>query len=274
MAFIDVSKHTLSELVSLEGRVAVVTGAAKGIGQAIALRLAEAGATVMLADKDATVARVVETIRVRNQRAESLVVDTRNSAEVNKLAQQTSERFDSLDIWVNDAGIYPMKPAIDITDADWAEVIDTNLTGMFYGARAAAKQMIASRKAGVIVNIASSLGYHGVKNQASYVASKFAVRGLTAALAMEWAGHGIRVLAVGPGFTDTPGMKAAAQDLGAIAPKGDAFAAYAATNPSRRLGTPDDIARTVLFAVSDLAIFYTGSTILADGGEVAAGGAA
>jgi NAD(P)-dependent dehydrogenase (short-subunit alcohol dehydrogenase family) len=126
-------------------------------------------------------------------------------------------------------------------------------------------------RGGVIVMIASSLGYHGVKRQASYVATKFGVRGLVAALAMEWAERGIRVLAVAPGMIDVPSMRHAAADMKAPV---DPFTAYAANIPAGRAGVPDDIARAVVFAVSDAASYATGSTLLIDGGEVAAGGAA
>lgn len=133
--------------------------------------------------------------------------------------------------------------------------------------------MQATGRGGVIVNLASSLGYHGVQEQASYVASKFGVRGLTAALAVEWGALGIRVLAIGPGYTDTPGMAAARLQFDALAPGHDAPAAYARSSPAGRMGTADDVARAVVFAVSDAAQYMTGSTLLVDGGEVAAGGA-
>jgi NAD(P)-dependent dehydrogenase (short-subunit alcohol dehydrogenase family) len=158
---------------------------------------------------------------------------------------------------------------LDITPADWEKVIGLNLGGMFFGAQAAARRMEAA--GGVIVMIASSLGYHGVKQRASYVASKFGVRGLVAALALEWAERGIRVLAVAPGMIDVPSMRKAADDMHAPT---DPFTAYAGSSPAGRAGVPDDIARAVVVAVSDLATFETGSTILVDGGEVAAGGAA
>ena len=275
MGFADVSDRSLESLLSLKGRVAVVTGAARGLGKAIALRLAEAGATLVIVDKNGPEASAVaKSIQNGGSKAISITADTRNAAEVNDAATQTILAFKQIDIWVNDAGIYPLKPALEITDEDWATVISTNLTGVFYGARAAAREMQIAGRPAVIINLASSLGYHGVKNQASYVATKFGVRGLTAALSVEWAEFGIRVLAIGPGFIDTPGMREAAADLNKLAPGGSAFEAYAKTNPSGRIGQPDDIARAVLFAASDAAMFMTGSTILVDGGEVASGGAA
>ncbi len=181
------------------------------------------------------------------------------------------ERFGKLDIWVNDAGIYPIKPALDIDRDDWELVISLNLGGTFFGAQAAARRM--QGRGGVIINVASSLGYHAVDQQASYVASKFGVRGLTAALALEWGPLGIRVVAVGPGMIDVPSMRRAAGSMGPESAE-EVFDAYAEHAVAGRAGVPDDIARAVVFLASDAAAFITGSTLLADGGEVAAGGAA
>lgn len=272
MAFPDVADRPLTELFSLAGRAAVVTGGARGIGQAICRRLAEAGAAVLVADLDEAGAQATaESLAAYHRPRAFMAVDTRHSASVEQVADRALREFGHLDIWVNDAGIYPLKPALDITDDDWTRVINTNLSGVFYGARAAARRMQAAGQGGVIINLASSLGYHGVKEQASYVTSKFGVRGLTAALALEWGPLGIRVLAIGPGYTDTPGMAAAQPALDTLAPGHDAPAAYAKTSPAGRMGTADDIARAVVFAASDLAMYMTGSTLLVDGGEVAAG---
>lgn len=268
----DVSQRSLSELFSLEGRAAVVTGGASGIGEAIVRRLAEAGASVLIGDLDEDGAeRIAAELRTTGVAAQAVHFDTRSSEGMNRLADAALRAFGRLDIWVNDAGIYPLASALEVTDEEFARVLDTNVTGVFNGARAAARKM-RDAGGGVIVNIASSLGYHGVKMQSSYVASKWAVRGLTAALAMEWTPLGIRVLAIGPGLIDTPGMEHNKAGLGDIA-GGDPWAAYAGSSPSGRIGQPDDIARAVLFAVSDAAMFMTGSTLLVDGGEVAAGGA-
>jgi NAD(P)-dependent dehydrogenase (short-subunit alcohol dehydrogenase family) len=268
MAFPDHSQRALVDTFSLKGRVAVVTGGAAGIGRAICLRQAEAGATVVIADLDlAKAEEVAATILSRGGRAAAVTLDARNPDNHTAVAAHTIDAFGRLDIWINDAGIYPIKPALDITQADWDQVIGINLGGMFFGTQAAARQM---PHGGVIVMIASSLGYHAVTQQASYVASKFGVRGLVAALAVEWAPHNIRVLAVAPGMIDVPSMRRAA----AMGAAQDPLATYAVTSPSGRAGVPDDIARAVVFAVSDAAAYATGSTHLIDGGEVAAGGMA
>lgn len=269
MAFPDHRHRALVDTFSLDGRVAVVTGGASGIGRAICLRLAEAGAAVLVADLDTTKAdETVAAITSRKGRAAAVKLDARHVDDHTAVADNAVETFGSLDIWINDAGIYPIKPALEITQSDWEQVIGINLGGMFFGAQAAARKMT---KGGVIVMIASSLGYHAVQQQASYVASKFGVRGLVAALAVEWAPQNIRVVAVAPGMIDVPSMRKAAGDM--HAPE-DPFEAYAGSSPAGRAGVPDDIARAVVFAVSDAAAYATGSTLLIDGGEVAAGGMA
>lgn len=270
MSFADQSSRTLVDLLSLQGRVAVVTGGAHGIGAAICRRLSEAGAAVLVADLDEGAANTIAAEIVdRGGQAEAILLDARDPTSLDATAEVAVTRFGRIDVWVNDAGVYPIKPALEITPDDWDAVIDLNLKGMFFGAQAGARRMV--ERGGTIIFIASSLGYHGVRQQASYVASKFGTRGLAAALALEWAERGIRVLAVGPGMVDVPSMRAAASDMGLSK---DPFEGYAETSPSGRAGVPDDIARAVVFAVSDAAGWITGSTLLVDGGEVAAGGAA
>jgi NAD(P)-dependent dehydrogenase (short-subunit alcohol dehydrogenase family) len=272
MAAIDVSDKPLEQLFSLNGRVAVVTGGAKGIGAAICKRLAEAGATVVVADVDTQGAETtVETISQSGGQAIAYTVDVKSSQAIAALADEAVNQFGRLDIWVNDAGIQPLQAEDEVTDEEWQQMLDTNLSGTFYGARAAHKQMRTQGR-GVIINIASSVGYHGVKQQPHYVAVKWGVRGLTSALAMDWSSDNIRVLAIAPGLTDTPGVAAKKEGLDAIA-GGDIHQVTAKAYPSGRMGLPDDIARAVVFAASDLAIFMTGSTLLVDGGEIAAGGA-
>lgn len=268
--FPDHSYKSLAEAFSLAGRVAVVTGGAHGIGRAICLRLAEAGASVLVADLDLKEAQsTVDLIGLQGWQADAVLLDARDADQHLRVADHAIAVFGRLDVWVNDAGIYPIKAALEITSEDWDEVIGLNLGGMFFGAQAAARRM--GDRGGVIVMIASSLGYHGVKSQASYVASKFGVRGLAAGLALEWAERGIRVLAIAPGLIDTPSMRQAAADMNAPT---DLFETYAKAMPAGRVGVPDDIARAVVFAVSDAAAYATGSTLLIDGGEVASGGMA
>ncbi|GAP98018.1 SDR family NAD(P)-dependent oxidoreductase [Leptolyngbya sp. NIES-2104] len=259
IAFPSVAHKTLSELISLENRVVVVTGAARGIGQAIVNRLHQSGAKIIAVD------RRTEPFESSNGIL-SVTADIRQSDQVEQVAERAMQEFGRLDVWVNDAGLLPIHTAMDLTDEQWQETIDTNLTGTFYGCRAAGRKMKA-QGSGVIINIASSLAFHSVPEQPHYVASKWGVRGLTAALANEWGKYGIRVVAVGPGLTDTPGVEANMQELDRLQ-GGDARGATAKMYPSRRMGEPDDIARMVLVLASDLAAFVTGAEILVDGGEV------
>ena len=263
--FPRVSDRSLTDLFSLNGRVAVVTGAARGIGQAIARRLHEAGAHVVLADwRDDQLNQTANQLAGQS-RVRSRPTDVSDSAQVEALADYTVAEFGQLDIWVNDAGLLPVKAALDIDDAEWHRIMDTNLTGTFYGARAAGKRM--KERGGTILNVASSLAFHSAPEQPHYVASKWGVRGLTAALANDWGKYGIRVVAVGPGLTDTPGVEANMSELNRLE-GGDAVATTSKMMPAGRLGEPDDIARMVVVLVSDLAAYVTGAEYLVDGGEV------
>lgn len=273
MAIAEVSQQNLQQLFSLFGRVAVVTGGSSGIGLATCKRLAEAGATVVLAGTHEDKAqKAAKEITAMGGKAIATTVNVRQSQTVEALADRALNEFGRLDIWVNDAGIFPVKPALDVTDEEWTQTIETDLTGTFYGCRAAARRMQTLGNGGAILNVASSLAFRGVPNQAAYVAAKWGVRGLTAALSTEFAQDNIRVLAIAPGLTQSPGMLKVmdgvnAQTEGSI---GDQFAA---TLPAKRLAEPDDIARVIVFAASDLAMFMTGSTLLSDGGEVYGAGA-
>jgi len=269
MPIADVSRRAWSDLASLKGRVIALTGAANGIGWQTAHRLIEAGANVVAGDRDADgLASLVSEIEGAGNRCRTLQIDTREPADHARLAALAVSDFGRLDGWINDAGAYPIKPAIEITPDEWRDLIAIDLSAYFFGAQAAARAM--GDRGGVILNIASSLGYHGVPNQASYVSSKFGVRGLTAALAVEWSPKGIRVVAIGPGMIDTASMRAAA----AMPVQTDPFETYAKNSLLGRAGVPDDIARVAAFLMSDAAAYVTGSTWLVDGGEVASGGMA
>ena len=271
MAVPDLSDRTLAQLVSLEGRAAVVTGGAKGIGAAIAARLAEAGADVMIGDLDpAGAALTADDLASRyGRKVLSCVCDVSDGDSVAALAARADAELDGIDVWVNNAGIYPSVPVLDMTDADWDRVLDVNLRGAFIGAREAARRMVARGAGGVIVNIASTAGFKAAgPGVAHYVASKHGMRGLTKALAVELGPHRIRVLDVAPTLIETPGIETLREVAGETA-LGELLDAMAAREPLGRVGVPDDIARVVLFCASDLAMFMTGSTILVDAGDVA-----
>jgi NAD(P)-dependent dehydrogenase (short-subunit alcohol dehydrogenase family) len=270
----DVSGQSLRQLVSLDGKVAVVTGAARGIGLAIARRLAEAGANVLIGDLDVPGAEVAAAGLTKEfgKRAVGVALNVSEEDSITALAERAVAEFGHLDIWVNNAGIFPGSPTLDQTVDMWDKIQDINLRGAFVGAREAARRMIVQTpKGGVIVNIASVSGFSGRPGLAAYVASKHGVVGLTKSLGVEWGQHQIRVLGVAPTGVSTPGVQERKllargvefERIEALEKKvGDAL-------PLGRLGIPDDIARVVLFCACDLSVLMTGSTLLVDAGALA-----
>lgn len=259
----------VNQLLDLSGKVAIVTGAAKGIGEGIALRLAEAGASVLVADLDREGAeRVVNQIRARGGAAELILSDSsvRTDAEVD--VETAIERFGSIDILVNNAGIFPFSPALETSEELWDRVIAVNLRGPFFYSQAAAAKMVELGIRGRIVNIASIDALHPTGNLAHYDASKAGLAMLTKSLALEFARYGITVNAIAPGAIDTPGASAVRTSAG-VASNIDSdamIAAFLSRVPLGRMGTPDDIAKAVLFFASPLADYVTGSLLVADGG--------
>jgi NAD(P)-dependent dehydrogenase (short-subunit alcohol dehydrogenase family) len=267
--FPDVSDRSLNELISLEGRSAAVTGGARGLGQAAARRLAEAGAAVMIGDVDSVAAELAaeELAKQCGSDVLSATVDVSDSSSIAAMADAAVSAFGAIDIWVNNAGVYPSRPLLEMSDEDWDLVLDINLRGAFIGCREAARRMINTGRGGVIVNMASIAGVGGRRPGVShYVASKHGIVGLTKQLALELAKDGIRVLAVAPTTILTPGVEVTAAGLAADAGVG---IEELITGIMGRPGRPDDVARVVLFCASDLAMFMTGSTLLVDAGEMA-----
>jgi NAD(P)-dependent dehydrogenase (short-subunit alcohol dehydrogenase family) len=264
VASIDLSTQPIASLISLQGRTAVVTGGAAGIGLGIAHRLAEAGARVVIADLCDTGEAVAQVAQRSGAQVAGVSLDVTDSAAISACVEFTTGAFGTLDIWVNNAGIYPAVSALDITDDQWDAVLAVNLRGAFIGAREAAREMVRSGTRGVIVNVASVAAFRAA-GLAHYVASKHGMHGLTKSLACEWGALGIRVLTVAPGMIQTPGIAVRTRDIVDV----DIHAAVAARLPLRRIGMPDDVARAVLFCVSDLAAFMTGSALLVDGGDMA-----
>jgi NAD(P)-dependent dehydrogenase (short-subunit alcohol dehydrogenase family) len=267
MAVADVSERRLAQLIALEGRVAVVTGGAQGLGKAMARRLAEAGAAVLIGDlKLAQAEAAAKELADRyGVPVHAAALDVTDSASVAALADRAVAEFGGLDIWVNNAGLYPNVSIFEMADDDFDRVMAVNIRGAFAGAREAARHMIAAGKGGVIVNVVSTAGFSGVApGVAAYVASKHGVRGLTRQMALELAPHDIRVLGVAPTFCATEGNMAA---LAELPERVQSEIAATLTSKLGRIGVPDDIGRVVLFAASDMAMFMTGSTILVDAGE-------
>ncbi len=264
MAVPDVTNRSLAELVSLTGRRAVVTGAARGIGAQIVRRLAEAGADVIAGDLDGPAAEAFAVeISATGRRVLGCTLDVTDSASLAAAADRAVHELGGLDIWVNNAGIFPATgPALDAADAFVDKMLLVNVRGTFAGSREAARRMTAG---GVIVNLTSTAGFKAGLGISAYVASKHAVVGLTKALALELGPLGIRVLAVAPTIIDTPGVR---DQMTSLTQAGVDVEARVAANPLGRKGVPDDVARVVLFCCTDMSAFMTGSTVAVDAGSL------
>lgn len=266
MAIADHSHRSLVDLLSLEGRSAVVTGAARGLGAQIARRLAEAGAAVLIGDLDVAGAEAVaaEIAATAGRPAIGVHLDVTDTGTLVAAAERARSEWGRLDVWVNNAGIFPTTgPALDATDEFVDRMLVVNTRGSFAGAREAARRM---EHGGVIINILSTAAFKGANGISAYIASKHAMVGVTKALAVELGPLDIRVLGVAPGFVTTPGTD---EQLAPLRAAGLDMAARTANNPLGRAGVPDDIARVVVFACSDLAAFMTGSVLAADAGSLA-----
>ena len=244
----------------LDGKVALVTGASRGIGRAIALRLAEEGAKVAInyAGNTARAEEVRNEIESRGGEAFLVQADISDSKAVEAMVSQVAERFGQLDILVNNAGITRDGLLMRMKEEDFDAVIDTNLRGVFYCTKAVSKLMMKKRS-GRIVNMASVVGLTGNAGQTNYAAAKAGVVGFSKSAARELASRRITVNAVAPGFIDTD-MTAAMTDK--------AREATLANIPLKRMGRPEDVANAVLFLVSDQASYITGQVVNVDGGMV------
>lgn len=269
MAIADVTDSPIAQLVSLTGRNSVVTGGAQGLGKAMVRRLAEAGANVLIGDlklagAEAAAAELAERY---GRKVIATQLDVTDSASIRAAADLALHELGGLDIWVNNAGLYPNVLLTDMTDAIWDQTMSVNLRGVFVSCQEAARRMIAAGTKGVLINVVSTAGFRGVApGMAAYVASKHGVRGLNKQLALELAPHDIRVLGVAPTFCETEGNMAALKEL---PERVRTEIAATLTSALGRVGVPDDIARAVLFCASDLSLFMTGSTLLVDAGETA-----
>jgi len=252
--------------MDLKGKVAIITGARRGMGKSHALVLAKAGAKVVVSDiSEEDCQKVVKEIEKNKGKALAVKCDVSKKEEVDNLVKKTIEKFGRVDILVNNAGICQFKPFLELTEEEWSRTIDINLKGYFLCAQAAAKEMVKKKSGGVIINIASvAMGQAGVgfPNIVHYCASKGGIAAMTEALAVELAPHNIRVNAIAPGMIDTPMIEASKAD-----PK--MMEATLARVPLGRVGKPEEVSNLVLFLASDESSYITGSVVVIDGGWLA-----
>ena len=246
-------------LFDLTGQVAVVTGTSRGLGQHLATALARAGADLILTSRNReTLAPFEAEIKSLGRRAISLELDVRSQESIDKMAADAEAAFGQIHILVNNAGCNIRKPALDVTWADWNQILDTNLRGTFFVAQAVARRMIA-KSYGRIINIGSVTSVFGYAGLAPYGASRGGVRQLTMSLADDWGRHGVTVNCLAPGWFRTEQNKVLYEDK--------AWVEYLVERiPMKRPGEPHDLDGAVVFLASEASRYVTGQTLLVDGG--------
>jgi 3-oxoacyl-[acyl-carrier protein] reductase len=256
---------TTSKFCDLKGKVAIITGAAKGMGKAHALKLSGAGAKVVVCDVDVTGCQQVAD-EIKKNRGDAIAVkcDVSKKAEIDNVVTEALKKFGKIDILVNNAGIFPFEPFLQMSEQNFEKVIDINLKGYFLMAQACAKEMV-KQKSGAIVNISSiAMGQVGVgfAGLTHYCASKGGIVAMAEAMALELAPFNIRVNCIAPGAIDTPGASTTKMT-------DEQRAAMLAPIPLKRQGRAEEISNAVLFLASDESSYMTGSTMVVDGGWVA-----
>jgi len=253
----------MSAPFDLHGRAAVVVGGTSGIGRAIAIGFADAGADVVATGRrEAQIDEVAAEIEARGRRTLRVPSDVGDGGSLARLRDRCLEAFQAVDIVVAAAGITKRVPSVDMAEADWQRIVDTNLTGMMRTYQTFAPAMIA-RRSGRLIGIGSIASFVGLHEVAAYTATKAGVAGLTRALAVEWAPHNITVNAIAPGVFET--------DLNREILKGPRGQEFLVRTPMRRFGRVDELVGAAVFLASDAASFVTGQLLAVDGGLLASG---
>jgi NAD(P)-dependent dehydrogenase (short-subunit alcohol dehydrogenase family) len=241
----------------LAGKVAVVTGGAKGIGEAIAQLFVQEGAKVVIADFSSEGQETVNALNDKGGEALFIKTDVSKEADIQHVIEETVRSFGKLDIMVANAGIGNSAPIHELSLENWQRMIDINLTGVFLSDKYAIEQMMKQESGGVVVNMASMLGHIGQVNATAYTSAKAGVANLTRTLGITYAKQGIRVNAVCPGYVDTPLLKQASEEV---------MNRLIAGHPIGRLARADEIAKATLFLASDDSSFMVGANLIVDGG--------
>jgi NAD(P)-dependent dehydrogenase (short-subunit alcohol dehydrogenase family) len=246
-------------LFDLTGQVALVTGASRGLGRAMSVGLAKAGAQVALCGRDRgallETKASAEALRVR---AELFEMDVLRAASVRQAVASALEAFGRIDILVNNAGVNVRKPTLELSEEEWDLVLDTNLKGYFLVAQAVGAHMVA-RGRGKVINVSSIFGTVGMNNQLAYASSKGGVCQLTKVMAIEWARHGVQVNAIAPTYFETPLVAALRNDP-------ERFRFITERTPMGRWGQPEELEGTLVYLASPASDFVTGQTVYVDGG--------
>lgn len=259
----------LEEMFDLNGQVALITGGAAGIGRAVAKRFLEAGARVMLVDVDpAMVENAASELAAGSPAIAATVADVREPASAERAVDAAVALWGRLDVLVNNAGIFPATPTLELSEERWDWTLDLNLKGAFFFARAAAQRMVSSGRGGSIINLASINAFRPFVGLAPYSASKAGIVSLTQSLALELGRAGVRVNAIAPGGIDTPGGSQARAQIAKMygATEDQIRDGYCARVPLGRMGQPDEVAMAALFLASPAASYVSGTTLAVDGG--------
>lgn len=251
----------IKDMFNLQGKVAIVTGCNTGLGQAVAIGLAEAGCAIVGVNRS----QPVETEKIMSDRGFPFLdvrADLGKQEEIDAIIAQALEKFSRIDILVNNAGIIRRQDALEFSEQNWDDVMNVNSKTVFFLAQAAAKQFIAQGEGGKIINIASMLSFQGGIRVPSYTASKSAVMGITRAMANEWAQYNININAIAPGYMATNNTQALRDDTARNS-------AILERIPAQRWGDPQDIAGAAIFLASRGADYINGHTLAVDGGWLA-----